>query len=88
MVVELPSARPAAESVLLRWFVDDFQVPVCGGHYRVEIDGERMQAMALGRNAHEQTGPDYCTRLANTMAQPVTQPENGLAAIHTRWQLG
>jgi len=57
IVVELPADRPETDSVLLQWFVDDFQAPMWGGHYQVEIDDERMQAMELGLNALEQTGP-------------------------------
>jgi len=57
IVVELPAERPETESVLLQWFVDDFQAPMWGAHYQVKIDGERMQAMELGLNTLEQTGP-------------------------------
>lgn len=57
IVVDLPDAMPAIETVMLQLLVDDFQAPIFAAHYRVAIDGERMPGMELGINALRQTGP-------------------------------
>lgn len=57
VTLKLPEERPEIERALLQLFVDDFQAPLWGGHYRVELDGRRIPGMETAINALEQTGP-------------------------------
>jgi hypothetical protein len=55
--VSYPLNGIQVRAAVLQLFVDDFQAPVLGSVYHVQIDGERIPGIEQVINALEQTGP-------------------------------